>query len=137
MILGLKGATYEEKLAELGLTSLEERRHETDMLQTFKILRGFDRVSSRLLILWTWSLDTSFSNSEVELWNMVPVSSEQKMPELSTSSKKPTRGTEWKWWEPPNKKLRPDPARGENQSRNRLPPRRFYLDHRRSTNKYL
>jgi hypothetical protein len=36
MISGLKGATYEEKLAELGLTSLDERRHQTDMLQTFR-----------------------------------------------------------------------------------------------------
>ncbi len=37
---------YEEKLSGLGLTTLEDRRHQTDMLQTFKILIGFDRVNS-------------------------------------------------------------------------------------------
>ncbi len=46
MISGLKGQSYEEKLSELGLTTLEERRHQTDMLQTFEILKGFDRVNS-------------------------------------------------------------------------------------------
>ncbi len=35
----------------VGLTTLEELRYQTDMLQTFKILRGFDRVDSD-----TWSL---------------------------------------------------------------------------------
>ena len=46
MISGLKGATYEEKLKEIGLTTLEERRHQADMLQAFKIIRGFDKVDS-------------------------------------------------------------------------------------------
>jgi hypothetical protein len=35
MVSGLKGKTYEDKLVELGLPTLEERRHQTDMLQTF------------------------------------------------------------------------------------------------------
>ncbi len=56
-----------------------------------------------------------------------------KMPELSASSKEPTGGTEWKWWEPPNKNQRSEPARGETHNRNRIPPKRFYLDHRRTT----
>ncbi len=34
----------DEKLGELGLTSLEERRHQADMLQVFKILTGKDNV---------------------------------------------------------------------------------------------
>jgi hypothetical protein len=37
MISGLKGGTYEENLSE-------KRRHQADMLQTFKILKGHDRV---------------------------------------------------------------------------------------------
>jgi hypothetical protein len=36
MMLGLKGTNYEEKLEELGLTTLEERRHQADMLQVPK-----------------------------------------------------------------------------------------------------
>jgi hypothetical protein len=46
MVSGLKGKTYEDKLVELDLPTLEERRHQTDMLQTFKIVRGIDRVDS-------------------------------------------------------------------------------------------
>ncbi len=46
MISGLKGNSYEERLRELGLTTLEERGHQADMVQTFKILRGFDKVKS-------------------------------------------------------------------------------------------
>ncbi len=32
MMSGLKVATYEEKLRDLGVTTLEERRHQTDTL---------------------------------------------------------------------------------------------------------
>ena len=45
MVSGLAGQTYEERLAELGLTTLEERRHQQDMLQVFKIMTGRDRVN--------------------------------------------------------------------------------------------
>ena len=44
MVAGLSGRTYEERLAELGMVTLEERRHQADMAQVFKILRGHDRV---------------------------------------------------------------------------------------------
>ncbi len=40
MVSGLKGQSYEEKLPELNLPSLEERRLQADMVQTFKIVRG-------------------------------------------------------------------------------------------------
>ncbi len=56
MISGLKGATYEEKLKEIGLTTLEERRHQADMLQAFKIIRGFDKVDSST---WFQRVDAS------------------------------------------------------------------------------
>ncbi len=36
----------EEKVVELGLTTLEERRHQADMLQVYKILTGKDNVKS-------------------------------------------------------------------------------------------
>ena len=44
MVSGLAGREYEERLAELGLTTLEERRHQQDMVQVFKILSGSDKV---------------------------------------------------------------------------------------------
>jgi hypothetical protein len=39
MVSGLKGVTYEEKLPEVGILTLEERRHQADMVQTFKIVK--------------------------------------------------------------------------------------------------
>jgi len=46
MISGLLGRNYEDKLKELRLESLENRRIYIDILQTFKIIRGFDDVES-------------------------------------------------------------------------------------------
>ena len=44
MISGLAGRNYEDKLKELGMVTLEERRHQTDMCQTYKILSGKEKV---------------------------------------------------------------------------------------------
>ena len=44
MVPGLRGNSYEEKLAELGIQSLEARRQRADMIQTFKLINGFDKV---------------------------------------------------------------------------------------------
>jgi len=44
MVSGLKSESYEDRLKELGLTTLEERRHQIDMAQVYKILNGKDRV---------------------------------------------------------------------------------------------
>ncbi len=95
MVSGLKGTEYKERLKKLGLTTLEERWHQADMLQTFKIVRGIDKVNSE-----TWfqmaareeratrrsdgppnlrprpaRLDVRrnfFSNRVVESWNQIP-----------------------------------------------------------------
>ena len=44
LITGLKGRTYEEKLEELGLTTLRERRTKFDLVETYKTINGLDRV---------------------------------------------------------------------------------------------
>ena len=44
MVSNLKGKTYEGKLAELGMVTLETRRKRGDMIQTFKIMSGIDHV---------------------------------------------------------------------------------------------
>jgi hypothetical protein len=44
MISGLKATSYEDKLKELGITTLEERRRYLDMIQTYKVLTGKDNV---------------------------------------------------------------------------------------------
>ncbi len=45
MVSGLRGRTYSERLDELDLPTLEERRREFDMVQVYKILSGKDNVS--------------------------------------------------------------------------------------------
>ena len=42
----MRGATYEEKLKEIGMLSLKDRRIQYDLIQAFKIIRGFDDVES-------------------------------------------------------------------------------------------
>jgi len=42
---GLEKLTYEERLDLLGLTTLDERRLRGDMIEVFKILKGFYEVS--------------------------------------------------------------------------------------------
>ena len=41
MISGLQGKTYQEKLTELGLMSLAQRRTRFEMIMTFKNMHGF------------------------------------------------------------------------------------------------
>ena len=44
MVSGLQCHNYEERLAELNLTTLEERRHQADMIMAYKILTHKDDV---------------------------------------------------------------------------------------------
>ena len=45
MISGLRSdASYEDRCKEIGLDTLEVRRIKQDLVQTFKILKGIDRV---------------------------------------------------------------------------------------------
>ena len=44
MVAGLAGSTYEERCQELNLETLEKRRWNQDMKQTFKIMRGIDKL---------------------------------------------------------------------------------------------
>ena len=52
MISGLQGKSYEDRLLELNMPSLEGRRLLYDMVQTFKIVRGYDDVNLRSLRTW-------------------------------------------------------------------------------------
>ena len=45
MVLDKKGDTYKERLRSIGLTLLVERRERGDVIETFKTIKGFNRVN--------------------------------------------------------------------------------------------
>jgi hypothetical protein len=94
-IRGLQATSYIERLAELKLPSLSERRHTSDMIETFKILNGHNKVDpnvwfhhvnrpgvqtrnssdSKNLVLKHCRTDIRkhfFSNRVVTKWNELP-----------------------------------------------------------------
>ena len=93
-ITGLRATTNEDKLKELGIPSLQERRLEIDMVQTYKIVTGVDTVNSELWFERADSRRTTrnnavrhnlvpkrshheyrrnfFSQRVVETWNLLP-----------------------------------------------------------------
>ena len=44
MVSGLKNTTYEERLKELGILSLRDRRLYFDLVETFKCIHGYTRI---------------------------------------------------------------------------------------------
>ena len=44
MLSNVRGQTYEERLKDVGLTSLKERRERGDVIEAFKTLNGFNNV---------------------------------------------------------------------------------------------
>ncbi len=91
LVNSLKNLSYEQRMKELGLPSLEYRRTRADMVQTFKILQDIDHVvkdklftmstytrtrgNSRKLFKRRSRLQTRanvFSNRIVNAWNNLP-----------------------------------------------------------------
>ena len=66
MVSGLQGRTYQERLAELNLDSLKSRRDRFDMIQTYKILTGIDRVTSSH---WFQTVGDSHNRRQTRLTN--------------------------------------------------------------------
>ena len=46
-VSGLRGRSYEERLLDLDMFSLEKRRRQTDLVQTFKIIKEIDKVDRK------------------------------------------------------------------------------------------
>jgi len=55
MLSTLKGKSYEERNESLGLWSLEERRHRSDLIEVFKLLKGMTNATPELF----FELDSS------------------------------------------------------------------------------
>ena len=90
LIEGFHDLTYEQRLFRLNLTTLETRRLRGDLIQTFKLIKGFDNVDYQ--VFFTMSNNTlrgnscklvkkrfytnigkySFSNRVVDVWNSLP-----------------------------------------------------------------
>ena len=84
LIPGLRDLTYEERLKECGLTTLETRRLRGDQIEVFKILNGYENIDSNLffikitrghnftLVKKQSRLDVrkfSFSHRTINVWN--------------------------------------------------------------------
>ena len=48
LVLGLMDLEYEERCERLGITTLEKRRRRGDLIETYKILNGFENVEYKL-----------------------------------------------------------------------------------------
>ena len=44
MVSNVRGDTYEERLVDLGITTLEERRRRGDLIEAFKTVKGINKV---------------------------------------------------------------------------------------------
>jgi hypothetical protein len=67
MVSGLAARDYEERLQELGLLTLEERRHQMDMAQVHKMLAGIDKVCTEDLFTMANSHGRHTRNADAPL----------------------------------------------------------------------
>ena len=93
LVKGLKNKSYEERLQALGITSLEKRRIRGDLIQVFRIVRGFDKVEfeelfelddggGHVLRGHNWKLEVKrcrlqvrkcfFTQRIINVWNKLP-----------------------------------------------------------------
>ena len=62
MLPGMEGKSYEERLIDLKLFSLERRRLRGDLIETYKMVRGLDRVDSESLLPLMGTMSTRGHN---------------------------------------------------------------------------
>ena len=79
LISGLKGVSYEEKLKELGILSLEKRRKRFDLIQTYKILSGIDQVDSSIWFRTVGANAQRLTRTTAYCKNLIPNRSKTEM----------------------------------------------------------
>ncbi len=140
----------------------QERRHQADMLQTFKILRGIDRVDHKTwfqlaaetgratrsaddplnLRLKASRLEVRRHFSPTESWrNGTLYQAQWKMPEQWAHSRKPRKNSELKWWLPHSWRRCWSQDGGVENNRMQTLPQRSQRDHwkflYKNKNRYL
>jgi len=58
LVQGLKYKQYGDRLKLLGITSLQKRRIRGDLIQVFRIVKGFDTVDFGAFLNWTTEVGT-------------------------------------------------------------------------------
>ena len=64
----LKSKTYEARLKELGLTTLEERRKRGDMITMYRIMTGMDKVDPAIWFTMAPTGDGAASTRQTRGW---------------------------------------------------------------------
>ena len=91
LVKGLEHKPYSERLRELDIPSMEYRRNRTDLIQTFRILKGYDNLDPSLFFemdcrgvtrghsmklikprVFTRNRQYSFSQRVINPWNSLP-----------------------------------------------------------------
>ena len=107
LVAGLQGNTYEEKCVELGLETLEKRRTKQDLLQTYKILHGVDKVDPRSLFTLTGPVIGRTTRFTADPMNIVE---ERSRLDIRKNSFAVRVTSEWNKLDPEAKKSRTAPA---------------------------
>ena len=71
MVAGLKGQTYEAKLLEVGMSSLEDRWRRFDIIQTYKMINRVDEINSRVWFQINGNNQTAHTRNRVCRLNKV------------------------------------------------------------------
>ena len=72
MISGLTaGASYEDKCQEIGLETLEVRRKKQDLIQTYKILNGLDKIDATKVFTKTQNRGQRVTRAAADPTNML------------------------------------------------------------------
>ena len=95
-----KKYTYEDKCKELGLETLEKRRVKQDLLQTYKILHGIDKVEPGKLFTLTGPPAGRITRFTADPMNIVE---ERSRLEIRKNSYAVRVATEWNKLEPGTK----------------------------------
>jgi len=56
LVKGIKHKSYEERLKLLAITSLKKRRVRGDLIQVFRIVKGFDSLNIEDFLSWTMAV---------------------------------------------------------------------------------